>query len=131
MAESDGTIIGLMEQNERRTGLIDSASAQMHELMKLVREYSGKGKVVITFEVSCDKNEENALQLDCYSKVTLPEKPRRKALVFHDAKRKVFSKTDPKQLELLAEREEMRAARETELAERGIARIGRGEVSPS
>ena len=122
------SITGLMEINERRCGTIDESSRLMHTLMTAVRETGSKGRLVLTFEVACDKNDEMALTIDCDVKATLPKKPRRKAIVFHDPKRGVFTKTDPRQLELLAEREAERQDREAELSERGVARIGRGET---
>ena len=122
------TLTGLMEMNERRCGTIDEASDKMHALMTAVRAYGAKGTLTLKFEVAPDKNDELALTIDCDVTVSLPKKPRRKALVFHDPKSKAFTKSDPRQLELLAEREAERAERAAELTERGIARIGRGEA---
>lgn len=126
--DSVKTITGLMELNERRTGTVAIASELMHQLMREVSLTRNKGKMVITFEISCDKNEELGLLIDSFAKITaMPERPRRKALVFHDAKHNLFSRKDPRQMELLAEREAERVERAQELADRGIARIGRGE----
>ena len=121
------TITGLMEMNERRWGAIAEASELMNAVMSAVRETGAKGTLTLKFTVACDKNDELLLNVDCDPSATLPKKLRRKAAVFHDPKNKAFTKTDPRQMELLEERAELKAEREAELAGRGISRIGRGE----
>jgi hypothetical protein len=123
------TITGLMEMNERRCGTIAEASEKLNLLMDAVEATGSKGTLTLKFEVARDKNDELALTIDCDVTATLPKKPRRKALVFHDAKQRAFTKSDPRQMELLAEREAERIERAAELSERGIARIGRGETA--
>jgi hypothetical protein len=62
-----------------------------------------------------------------------PEGPKRKSSIgFFDEKTKTVIKTDPRQLELLAEKEDERLAkleRDRQLSEQGIAKIGRGETA--
>jgi hypothetical protein len=96
------TITGLMEMNERRCGTIAEASEMMNILMTAVRDTGSKGTLTLKFTVACDKNDELALviEVECLH-IRLPKRARRKALVFHDPKNKAFSKTDPRQMELL------------------------------
>lgn len=122
------TITALMEANERRCGTIGEATEMLHALMKAVRSTGKKGTLTLKFEVAPDKNDELALTIHCTPTSSVPTPERRKALVYHDAETASFSKTDPRQLELLAEKEAERAEREAELAEKGIAQIGRGPV---
>lgn len=122
------TLTALMEANERRCGTIGEATDMMHTLMKAVRATGKKGTLTLKFEIAPDKNDEAALTIHCTPSSSVPTPERRKALIYHDAETASFSKTDPRQLELLAEREEERRERETELREQGIARIGRGET---
>jgi hypothetical protein len=123
------TICGLMEFNERRLGTIKEATAMMHELMDAVRATGKNGTVSIKFTVKPDKNDELALQILADVSASIPKPERRAAMVYHDSENKAFTKTDPRQLELLAEREQERKEREAELSERGIALVGRGAVA--
>lgn len=123
------TITALMEANERRCGTIAEATDMLHRLMKACRDTGKKGTLTLKFEIAPDKNDELALTINCTPSCSAPTPERKKALVYHDPEQLVFSKTDPRQLELLAEKEQERAEREAELAERGISQIGRGPVS--
>lgn len=132
--EAAKTICGLMELNERRLGTIKEATTLMHEAMAAARATGKAAKVSISFTVSPDKNDELALVItaDVASKIPQPE--RKKALVYHDAESKAFTKTDPRQLELLAEKEAERKERSDRLAEAGIERldrVGRGPQAAS
>lgn len=123
------TITALMEANERRCGTIAEATEMLHALMKAAKTTGKKGTLTLKFEVAPDKNDENALTITCTPSSTVPTPERRKALIYHDAEDHSFSKTDPRQLELLAEQDEARKEREAELAEKGIAQIGRGAAA--
>lgn len=120
------TITGLLELNERRCGTINQATEEMHRLMAAVRATGKKGKITITLTVEPDKNDELALTIAQDVKAVLPAVEAKKALIYHDPDNLAFTKTDPRQLELLAEQEAERAERERELQERNVARIGRG-----
>jgi hypothetical protein len=121
------SITALMELNERRCGTIEEATEMMHRLMKAVRDTGKKGTLTLKFEVAPDKNDELALVMNCTPSVSCPSPERRKALVYHDPEHMAFTKTDPRQMELLAEQEAERLEREQELRDRGLAVIGRGE----
>jgi hypothetical protein len=116
----------VMEANERRLGIQRDTIEGLNEIAKAARATGKKAKMVITIEIAPDKNDELALSMEGDVKLTLPKPERKKALIYHDAETKTFSKTDPRQLELLAEQEAERAEREKALREEGIARIGRG-----
>jgi len=121
------SLTALMEANEKRCGTIEEATEMMHRLMKAVRATGKKGTLTIKFEVAPDKNDELALVMNCTPSVSCPSPERRKAMVYHDPENLGFTKTDPRQMELLAEQEAERLEREEELREAGVARIGRGE----
>lgn len=121
------SITALMELNEKRCGTIEEATSMMHTLMAAVRKTGKKGTLTLKFEVAPDKNDELALTINCTPSVLAPTPERRKALVYHNAEELAFSKTDPRQLEMLAEQEAERAERERTLAEANVSRIGRGE----
>lgn len=123
------TITALMELNERRCGTIKKATDLMHDLMKAVRETGKSGSVTIKLSIATDKNDELALTMDGKVTASIPEPEAKKALVYHDPENRAFTKTDPRQLELLAEQEAERQERLAELQERGIAQIGRGAVA--
>lgn len=127
--EAAKTICGLMELNERRLGTIAEATKHMHELMAASRATGKGGSVTITFSVAPDKNDELALTIATVVTAKLPKPEARKALVYHDTESRAFTKTDPRQLELLAERAAEAAERQAELAERGIAQVGRGPIA--
>jgi len=121
------SLTALMEANEKRCGTIEEATEMMHRLMKAVRATGKKGTLTLKFEVAPDKNDELALVMNCTPSVSCPSPERRKAMVYHDPENLGFTKTDPRQMELLAEQEAERLEREEELREAGVARIGRGE----
>lgn len=120
------TFVDVLDANERRLGTIKEATEGLDAIMKASRATGKKAKMVITIEVAPDKNDELALTMLADVKTTIPAPERRKALVYHNPETHTFSKTDPRQLELLAEQEAERAEREAELREANIARIGRG-----
>jgi hypothetical protein len=126
MSQELRTITALMEANERRCGTIEEATEMMHRLMAGVRKTGKKGTLTLKFEVAPDKNDELALTINCTPVVSVPSPERRKALVYHDAENMAFSKTDPRQLELLAEKEAEREERDRALNDANVARIGRG-----
>lgn len=121
--------VDVLEANERRLGTIGEATEALHNLMKAVRASGKKGSVTIKFEVACDKNDELALTMSADVKSSIPAPDRKKALIYHNADDQSFSKTDPRQLELLSEQEAERADREAKLREQGVAQIGRGPVA--
>jgi len=91
-----------------------------------VKNTGKKGTITIKLTVETDKQEEGVLAVSMDVTSTAPKPDRKKALLFPTEDGLGFSKTDPKQLELLAQEQAERDEREAELAEQNIARIGRG-----
>lgn len=120
------TFIELFQQQERRTRTGAKATMLMHELANAVRATGKTGEIIIKIKVSPDKNDELALNWKPTVKASIPEEEAKVAVFYHNPETKTFSKTDPRQLELLAEQESERAEREEALREKGIAQIGRG-----
>lgn len=121
----------VMVANERRTGTIEELTAMLHQVAGAVRRTGKKGTVTLKVEVECDKNDEMALTFRATPSCSAPTPDRKKALIYHDAERGVFMKTDPRQLELLAEQEAEREQRARDLQEKGVAQIGRGPIIES
>lgn len=124
------TITGVLELNERRCGTIEEATTELHRLMEAVRKTGKKGSISITLEIAPDKNDELALTMAQVVKTSIPKGEARKALIYHDPENLAFTKTDPRQLELLAEQEQERRERSEErertLNDANVAQIGRG-----
>lgn len=125
------SVTGILELNERRCGTIKEATDEMHRLMAAVRLTGKKGKITITMEVAPDKNDELALTIAQTVSTTIPKADVKKAVMYHDPENLAFTKTDPRQLELLAEQEAERAEKAAELHDKGIAQIGRGIIAPA
>lgn len=120
------TFCDVLEANERRLGTIKELTEALDAVMKASRATGKKGTITLKIEIAPDKNDELALTMLADVKASVPVAERRKALVYHNEKDHTFSKTDPRQLELLAEREQERAERAERLHEQGVAQIGRG-----
>jgi len=123
------TFVDVLEANERRLGTIAEATAALDAIMKAARLTGKKASLTIKIEVAPDKNDELALTMSADVKASIPVAERKKALIYHDPASQTFSKTDPRQLEMLAEREQERQEREQTLNEAGVAQIGRGLVA--
>ena len=122
------TFAEVMVANEKRTGTIEELTAMLHTVAAAVRKTGKKGSVSLKLEINCDKNDELALTFQATPSCSVPTPDRRKALIYHNPETGAFTKTDPRQLELLAEQEAERAENDTRLREAGIAKIGRGTV---
>lgn len=125
------TFVDVLDANERRLGTIREMTEGLDAAMKAARATGKKATITMTIEVAPDKNDELALTMMADVKVKLPNAERRKALIYHNEKDHTFSKTDPRQLELLAEAEAERAEREAQLREQGVSQIGRGAPVPA
>ena len=123
------TFVDVMEANERRLGTIAELTTTLDTIMKASRLTGKKTKLTLTIEVAPDKNDELALTMSADVKASIPVAERKKALIYHDPASQTFSKTDPRQLELLAEAEQERQTREDALRAQGVTslnQIGRG-----
>jgi hypothetical protein len=123
------TFVDVLEANERRLGTIAELTTTLDAIMKASRLTGKKASLTLKIEVAPDKNDELALTMSADVKASIPVEERKKALIYHDEATKTFSKTDPRQLELLAEQEAEKQEREERLRQQGVAslnQIGRG-----
>lgn len=126
------TVVDVMEAHERRLGTIAEATTELNALMSAVRATGKGGTLTIKFKVEKDKNDEEALTIVADVTSTIPKPERRKALVYHDAETQTFSRTDPRQLELLREREAEAAERAEAIKAAGavdLQQVGRGPIA--
>jgi hypothetical protein len=119
------TLSALLNANTKRWPVAE-AMEHILAVQKAVKNTGKKGKVTITFAVETDKQEEGVLAVSMDVTSTAPRADRKKALLYPCDDGLGFSKTDPKQLELLAEQEAERDEKARRLNEEGIAQIGRG-----
>jgi hypothetical protein len=125
-------VFELLAQDDRRTRVVSSLMAEFADVAKAVREHGKNGEIVLKIVVSKDKNDEEALGLKYLVTSKVPGPDSKSSIAFFDEKTKTVIKTDPRQLELLAEKEDERLAqveRDRRLSEQGIAKIGRGETA--
>jgi len=123
------TFVDVLEANERRLGTIAELTTTLDAIMKASRLTGKKATLTLKIEVAPDKNDELALTMSADVKASIPVAERKKALIYHDPASQTFSKTDPRQLELLAEAEQERQTREDALRAQGVTslnQIGRG-----
>jgi hypothetical protein len=124
-------LFDFLVSEDQRTRVLSDMLAQFAEVAKAVRERGAKGHIMLKINVNKDKNDEEALTFDFDVVSSVPKQKRRTSIGFFDEKTKTVIKTDPRQLELLREKEDERLAeqeRARQLHEQGIARIGRGET---
>jgi hypothetical protein len=122
----------LLSEDDRRTRVVSTLLAKFAEAAKAVREIGKDGEVVLKIKISKDKNDEEALGFLYTVTAKVPELAGKSSIGFYDEKTKTVIKTDPRQLELMAEKEDERLAkleRDRHLTEQGIAKIGRGETA--
>lgn len=122
-------VFGLMVEDDRRTRVVSTLCADVAAVAKAVRETGKGGEITLKIKVTKNKSDEEALDIkyDVTSKVPGPDV--RSSVAFFDEKTKTVIKTDPRQLEMLAEKEDERRAqaeRDRQVSEAGLARIGRG-----
>lgn len=123
-------LFNLMVDDDKRTRALSDLLADFAAVAKATRELGAKGTVTLKISVDKDKNDEEALAISYDVSSSIPKAKRKSSIGFFDEKTKTVIKTDPRQLELLAEKEDARLAeqeRQRQLNEQGIARIGRGE----
>lgn len=122
----------LLVGDDRRTRVLSDLLGDFAQVAKAVRELGAKGHVTLKISVDKDKNDEEALAINYDVTSSIPKMKRKASIGFFDEKTKTVIKTDPRQLEMLAEKEDERQAkaeRERQLHEKGIAVIGRGETA--
>jgi hypothetical protein len=119
-----------MVEDDRRTRALSDLLADFAAVAKATRELGAKGSVTLKITVDKDKNDEEALSISYDVSSSIPKAKRKSSIGFFDEKSRTVIKTDPRQLEMLAEKEDERLAAEERaraLSEKGIAQIGRGQ----
>jgi hypothetical protein len=122
----------LMVDDDKRTRALSDLLVDFAAVAKATRELGAKGTVTLKISVDKDKNDEEALAISYDVTSSIPKAKRKSSIGFFDERTKTVIKTDPRQLELLAEKEDERLAkleRDRQLSEQGITKIGRGETA--
>jgi hypothetical protein len=122
------TLPALMSYNQKRWPVAE-AMEHMLAVQKATLNTGKKGTITIKFTVETDKQEEGVLAVSMDVTSTVPRAERKKTMLYPLEDGRGFTKTDPRQLELLAEQEAEREEKSRRLHEAGIAQIGRGEVA--
>jgi hypothetical protein len=124
----------LMVSEDRRTRALSDLLVDLYVMTKAVETTGRAGVVTLEIKCSKDKNDEIATQYDFDIRSKVPKPKRKSSIVFTDEKNRTVCKTDPRQLEMLAEKEDERQAkleRDRQITEQGLARIGRGAETVS
>ena len=119
-----------LTEDDRRTRVLSNLLAKHSEVAKAVKELGKTGEITLKIKISKSEIDEEALEFLYTVTSKVPEPTAKTSIGYYDEKTKTVLKTDPRQLEMLAEKEEERLAAEErtrQLSEQGIARIGRGE----
>ena len=122
-------LFALMVEDDRRTRALSDLLADFAMVAKATRELGAKGTVTLKITVEKDKNDEEALAIGYDISSSIPKAKRKSSIGFFDEKTKTVIKTDPRQLEMLAEKEDARMVeqeRQRQITEQGLARIGKG-----
>lgn len=101
---------------------IQDAAKDLNELSRAVRETGKAGSLTIKLTVEPDKTDNTVVTIQPDVTLKLPKKPRGKGIFYVDDKTGELTRDDPRQLELLKEREAERA----EAGVASISQIGRG-----
>lgn len=96
------------------------AGQKLEDLITAVVDTGKKGSVTLTIDVSPDKNDESIIHIQPSIKAKIPEKGLTEGVFFWDEKNGKLSQSDPRQMDMLKEREESGVA--------NLARVGRGHL---
>lgn len=94
------------------------AGEKLADAITAVLETGKKGSVTLTIDVSPDKNDETIIHVQPSVKAKIPEKGFTEGVFFWDASDRKLSQSDPRQMDMLKQREESGVA--------NLARVGRG-----
>lgn len=101
---------------------INDAAKDLNELVKAVKETGKPGKLTFTMTVEPDKTDNTVVTIQPDVTLKLPKKPRAKGIFYIDERTGDLTREDPRQLDMLKERE-------AKLAEQGataLSTVGRG-----
>jgi hypothetical protein len=117
------SFLDVLSQIRGGAALTDAAK-DLQELVQAVRETGKAGKLTFSITVEPDKADETVVTLQPDVVLKLPKKPRAKGIFYMD-RHGTLTREDPRQLELLAEKE---AEKERQAAEgvTHLERVGRG-----
>jgi hypothetical protein len=118
------TITQVMVAHERRIRSIEKGSKQLTDVVAAVLRNGGKGTVTLKFMVEQTPHDDKSVIIKCKVTSTEPEEKLVGATVYQNENLSL-TKTDPRQLELLAEREAERAER-TAAGITSLDQVGRG-----
>lgn len=120
MAQSIADVLGLI----RGGYAMHKAGIKLAEVVKAVKETGTAGEISITIKVKPDKTDNRVVTMQPVIKTKIPEKGYAEGILFVDDNGKL-SKEDPKQLDMLAERD-AENVRSMERSEAALNQIGRG-----
>lgn len=106
----------------RGAAVVSDASKLLNELSKTVKETGKSGTITIKLTVKPDKTDNTVVMIDPEVTMKAPKRPYPTSVFFVNDKTGDLTREDPRQLELLKERE-------AERAEQGVAslsQVGRG-----
>ncbi|MCK1459143.1 hypothetical protein IVB34_12685 [Bradyrhizobium sp. 2] len=121
------SFLDVLSQIRGGAALTDAAK-DLQELVQAVRDTGKSGKLTFSITVEPDKADETVVTLQPDVTLKLPKKARAKGIFYMD-RHGTLTREDPRQLELLAEKEaERQAEREAQEAAgiKHLERIGRG-----
>jgi hypothetical protein len=101
---------------------IHDAAKELNDLVRAVKDTGKSGTLTIKLTVEPDKTDDTVVTIQPDVTLKLPKKARAKGIFYVDPKTYDITREDPRQLELLKERE-------AERAEQGVAslsQVGRG-----
>jgi hypothetical protein len=104
------------------------AGKDLQELVQAVRDTGKPGKLSFSITVEPDKADETVVTLQPDVTLKMPKKPRAKGIFYMD-RHGTLTREDPRQLELLAEKQAEKQAEKEAQAAAGVAhleRVGRG-----
>lgn len=101
---------------------IHDAAKELNELVRAVKETGKPGSLTIKMTVEPDKTDNTVVTIQPDTTLKLPKKPRAKGIFYVDEKTGDLTREDPRQLDMLKQKE-------AERAEQGVAslsQVGRG-----
>lgn len=105
---------------------LKDAGAELAEVVAAVKATGKKGSITLKIDIEPDKTDDTVVTFQPDITVKKPKKPYAKGIFFVDEKTGRVSREDPRQLEMLAEREAERDEKMRLAHEQGITHIGRG-----
>lgn len=122
--KTDQSIAGVLSQIRGGAALID-ANNELSEVVRAVKATGKSGSITLKITVEPDKTDDTVVTFQPDVAVKKPKKPYAKGIFFFDDKTGQISREDPRQLELLAEKEMERAEQEA-AGVTHLDRVGRG-----